>query len=158
MRTNNMGNRKARGKTENGGNGGTAGRTPALKNSPAAGKTSTSEASFNALAAERPKAAPLGFKKEYMSGNICKATFRLPKDAAPGARKVTIVGDFNGWDKGSNPMKKLKSGDFTITFELEAWREYRFRYLIDGELWENDWHADKYVKSPYGVEDSVVCV
>jgi 1,4-alpha-glucan branching enzyme len=70
---------------------------------------------------------------------------------------VTIVGDFNNWDKEATPMKKLKNGDFTITLGLASGREYRFRYLIDGKIWENDWCADKYVKNPYGAEDSVVC-
>jgi 1,4-alpha-glucan branching enzyme len=107
--------------------------------------------------AEKRKAEPLGIKKEYKkSGKICRATFTLPGKAAPKARKVTIVGDFNNWDKEATPLKRLAEGDFTITLDLDAGKEYRFRYLIDGKMWENDWSADKYVKSPYGVEDSVV--
>jgi len=51
-----------------------------------------------------------------------------------------------------------KEADWRLLLKLAAGREYRFRYLIDGQRWENDWHADKYLKSPYGVEDSVVCV
>jgi len=31
-----------------------------------------------------------------------------------------------------------------------------FRYLVDGERWENDWAADAYVPNPFGGEDSVV--
>ena len=55
-------------------------------------------------------------------------------------------------------MKKLKTGDFTITLEVEPGREYQFRYLIDELRWENDWNADKYVKSPYGSDNSVITV
>ncbi|UCC86783.1 MAG: hypothetical protein JSV81_18305 [Anaerolineales bacterium] len=40
--------------------------------------------------------------------------------------------------------------------ELDAEREYRFRYLFDGEHWRYDWHADKSLPSPYGAYDSVV--
>jgi 1,4-alpha-glucan branching enzyme len=110
------------------------------------------------VSAEKHKAKPLGIRKEYTkSHNICCATFRLPIEAAPKVRKVTIVGDFNNWDKEATPLKKLENGDFTITLGLDPDKEYHFRYLIDGKMWENDWHADKYVKSPYGVEDSVVC-
>jgi Carbohydrate-binding module 48 (Isoamylase N-terminal domain) len=99
-----------------------------------------------------------GIKKEYITGGkICKATFRLPEEAAPEAREVTIVGDFNNWDRESSHLEKLKNGDFTITLDIDAGREYRFRYLIDGQRWENDWCADRYDKSPYGCEDSVVC-
>ncbi len=101
---------------------------------------------------------PPGIRKAYSkSHKMCRATFRLPREAAPKARKVTIVGDFNNWDKETTRLQKLDNGDFTITLELAPGKEYRFRYLIDGKIWENDWCADKYVKSTYGVEDSVVC-
>jgi hypothetical protein len=35
---------------------------------------------------------------------------------------------------------------------------YRFRYLVDGRSWENDWAADLYVPNGYGGDDSVVDV
>lgn len=100
-----------------------------------------------------------GIKKEYSkSGNVCKVTFRLPGDAACDAMRVAVVGDFNNWDASANPMKKLKSGDYTTCIELEAGKEYQFRYLIDETRWENDREADKYVKSPYGDSDNSVVV
>jgi 1,4-alpha-glucan branching enzyme len=80
----------------------------------------------------------------------------LPKAAAPGAEKVTLVGDFNGWDMTGTEMKKLKSGDFTVTIDLCRDKEYRFKYCIDSHRWENDWCADKYISNPFGSEDSVV--
>jgi hypothetical protein len=55
-------------------------------------------------------------------------------------------------------MSKLKDGGFSVTLDLEPGREYRFRYLIDEQIWENDREADKYEPSPYGAEDSVVVV
>jgi 1,4-alpha-glucan branching enzyme len=100
-----------------------------------------------------------GIKKEYLKRkDACKVTFRLPKVAAAGAKNVSIVGDFNAWNIYASPMKKLKSGDFTISLELEAGREYQFRYLIDDTRWENDWNADKYVKGPFGSDNSVIFV
>jgi len=108
-------------------------------------------------ACENPKAEPPGIKKKYLeSRNICEVTFRLLSEASRGARKVSVVGDFNNWEKEATPLAKQENGDFIITLELDAGKEYRFRYLIDGHRWENDWHADKYVKSPYDAEDSVV--
>jgi hypothetical protein len=105
-----------------------------------------------------PNAEPPGIKKKYLeSRNTCEVTFRLPSEASLGARKATVVGDFNNWEKEATPLTKQENGDFIIALELDAGKEYRFRYLIDGKRWENDWHADKYVKSPYDVEDSVVC-
>jgi 1,4-alpha-glucan branching enzyme len=100
-----------------------------------------------------------GMKKEYLKRkNVCKVTFRLPRIAAPGAKSVCVVGEFNNWNIYGNPMKKLKTGDFTLTLGLEPGREYQFRYLIDESRWENDWNADKYVKSPYGDSDNSVVI
>jgi 1,4-alpha-glucan branching enzyme len=100
-----------------------------------------------------------GMKKQYLKTHpSCKVTFRLPKVAAPEAELVTVVGDFNEWNITETPMKKLKSGDFSVTVALPCNREYKFRYLIDTNKWENDWFADKYVPNEYGEDDSVVVI
>jgi 1,4-alpha-glucan branching enzyme len=100
-----------------------------------------------------------GLIKEYLKkGQACKVTFRLPRIAASDAKSVYIVGDFNNWGIHSHPMKKLTNGDYSITLELEPGREYQFRYLIDEIRWENDWQADKYVRSPYGDSDNSVVI
>jgi hypothetical protein len=43
-----------------------------------------------------------------------------------------------------------------VTVDLEAGRAYRFRYLLDGERWDNDWAADAYIPNSFGGDDSVV--
>jgi hypothetical protein len=53
-------------------------------------------------------------------------------------------------------MQRKPDGGFTVTLDLEAGRAYRFRYLLDGERWENDWTADDYVPNEYGGDDSLV--
>ena len=53
-------------------------------------------------------------------------------------------------------MKKQKDGIFKAVVELEAGKEFQFRYLVDGQLWINDNAADKYIPTPFGVENSVV--
>jgi 1,4-alpha-glucan branching enzyme len=98
-----------------------------------------------------------GMAKHYLKSRpTCKVTFRLSRDGALTAESVTVAGDFNNWDKQATPMKRLKSGDFVVVLELERGREYCFRYCIDGEKWENDWHADRYKPNPFGGHDSVV--
>jgi len=97
-----------------------------------------------------------GFTKKYLKNGICKVTFRLQKEAAPDAREVAIVGDFNEWDQGQTFMTRLKNGDFKATLDIPAGKEYRFRYFIDGSRWENDWQADKYVLNDFGCDDSVL--
>lgn len=121
--------------------------------------SATMSAPAKKKAAPKPKkeAESKSLKKQFAKNNaVCKVTFRLPKEAAPNAETVTIVGDFNNWNLTENKMKKLKNGDFTLILELPCNREYRFRYLIDTYKWENDWFADKYLPNDYGTDDSVV--
>jgi 1,4-alpha-glucan branching enzyme len=108
---------------------------------------------------KRVSTRSIGITKEYLKAkNICRITFTLPKVAAPDAKSVYIVGDFNNWNIHANPMKKLKNGDYTVKLDLEPGREYQFRYFIDESKWENDWNADRYVKSPYGDSDNSVII
>lgn len=101
----------------------------------------------------------LGFiKRYYENGTKCRVTFRLLREMAKNTQKVTIVGDFNNWDGSESSMKRLENGDFVITMVLDSKREYRFKYLVDGHRWENDWYADKFVANDYGSKDSVVIV
>lgn len=99
----------------------------------------------------------MSIKKQFLKTKPqANVTFQLPAEAAPKAEKVTLVGDFNGWDKIATEMKKLKTGVFKATVKLETGKEYQFRYLIDGETWENDWEADKYVPNELTFEENSV--
>jgi len=40
--------------------------------------------------------------------------------------------------------------------DLDAGRAHRFRYLLDGQRWDNGWAADAYVANDFGGDDSVV--
>jgi len=96
-------------------------------------------------------------KKNYSkTGKSCRVTFKLPAEVK--AESVILCGDFNDWDENSNPMKKLKDGSYSQTLSLNCEKEYRFRYLLDGSDWENDWEADKYMTNDFGSEDSVIVV
>lgn len=98
-------------------------------------------------------------KKYLKSKPISKVTFVLPPEVADGAAEVAVVGDFNGWDPQATRMRRLKSGEFKATVDLEVGREYQFRYLIDDDRWTNDEAADQYVPAGIaGAENSVVKV
>jgi 1,4-alpha-glucan branching enzyme len=86
--------------------------------------------------------------------DYCRVTFKLSPDVK--AQKASVCGEFNNWDRELNPMKRLKNGGFTLTLSLKSGQSYRFRYLLDGERWENDWEADSYVPNDFGSQDSVV--
>ena len=101
----------------------------------------------------------MSLKKQYLKSKpVCKVTFTLPKEAAGAVKSAHVVGDFNNWNVRSNGMKKLKDGTLTATITLKRGKEYQFRYLLDGAIWENDWSADKYVQNRFGSDNSVVVV
>lgn len=123
------------------------------------GITKSKKGKTSAIKAKKSIIQEKGIKKQYLKSRpVCNVTFRLPKEAALDAQKVTIVGEFNNWDRDATPMKRLKNGDWTVTIYLESSRDYRYRYLIDGNRWENDWFADRYEPNPYGCDDSIVSV
>lgn len=86
------------------------------------------------------------------SNGTARVTFSLP----PQVNARNAVGEFNDWSTTSHPLRHYKDGHFTVTLDLERDREYRYRFLLDGERWENDWAADAYVPNSYGSDDSVV--
>jgi 1,4-alpha-glucan branching enzyme len=94
----------------------------------------------------------LDVKKTSTKSGKVSVTFELPADAVTG--QAVIFGDFNGWHNGT-AMKRRKDGSYSATVKLDPGR-YRYRYLIDGVHWENDWNADEYVPNDYGSDDSVV--
>ena len=101
----------------------------------------------------------MSLRRQYRkTGTACTVTFTLPKAATGSATSVHLVGDFNGWDREANPLKRQKNGNFAASLSLERGREYQFRYLLDGERWENDWQADKYLRNEFGSDNSVVVV
>ena len=94
-------------------------------------------------------------KKQHLKSKpVCKVTFYSPAQIE--AENVHLVGDFNGWSETETEMKKLKDGRFSVILELEAGKEFQFRYLINGKDWHNDWEADKYVANPFSGDNSVV--
>lgn len=101
----------------------------------------------------------MGLKKQFLkSKSACKVTFTLPKEAVSGAKDVRVVGDFNDWNWKKGVPMKAKNGEYSAVVELPTGRNYQFRYQMDDGSWENDWAADSYVKTPFGVENSVVYV
>jgi len=98
-------------------------------------------------------------KKQYLKNKpTCKVTFSLPKEAVNGAKEVRILGEFNNWTWEQGVPMKANKAEYKASVELTAGRQYQFRYLVDGSTWVNDWAADAYLATPYGVENSVVAL
>lgn len=99
----------------------------------------------------------MSLKKQFLKSKpVCKVTFNLASDLAEGAKKVSILGDFNNWNPKEAPMRKLKDGSFTKTVDMEVGKDYQFRYLVDGTKWITDTEADKYVPSGITAEKNGV--
>ena len=96
-------------------------------------------------------------KKAYTkTRRSCRVTFNLPPEVNVGT--VSLCGDFNAWSPADHYMKRRKDGRLSTTISLQAGRAYQFKYLLDGQRWENDPAADGYVPNDYGSEDSLVKV
>ncbi len=96
-------------------------------------------------------------EKDYTkTGRSCRVTFSLP--AGVNAQNACLCGDFNDWNQTSHPMKRRKDGSFTLPISLKPGRQYRYRFLLDGERWENDWAAESYAPNSLGSEDSLVTI
>lgn len=94
-------------------------------------------------------------KTPTAKGKKVTVVFTLPADVQ--AKTAALVGDFNGWDITTHAMKRAKDGSFSLKVSgLEAGQSYRFRYLLDGDRWENDWQADDYLPNDFGTQDSVL--
>lgn len=81
-----------------------------------------------------------------------KATVTLP--ATADQTHVSVVGDFNDWDRHDLPMKRLKDGCFQASVPLPADERHEFLFLAsDGQHLLGD-HCDTYA-NPHRGENSV---
>jgi 1,4-alpha-glucan branching enzyme len=72
----------------------------------------------------------------------------------PNAQHVSLLGDFNGWNEETHPLKKDKSGRWKAEIKLEP-GEYQFLYRVDHSHWQADDHAPTKPNN-FGTENSVV--
>jgi 1,4-alpha-glucan branching enzyme len=80
-----------------------------------------------------------------------KVSFKM---AAPEAKDVFLVGDFNDWNISANPLKSNSKGIWNTSIKLAPGR-YEYRFLIDGE-WRNDPNSSSFVPNPFGSENCLL--
>lgn len=101
----------------------------------------------------------MSIKKQYLKSKPeCKVTFKAQKQLVKDAQKVFISGDFNNWEAQELEMKKMKSGECSISLNLPVGQEYQYKFVIDGDRWESDTEADKLVENEFSGLNSVVIV
>jgi 1,4-alpha-glucan branching enzyme len=95
----------------------------------------------------------MSIKKQYLKTKpVCKVTFSTNVIADT----VFVSGSFNNWSLDQDAMKKNKSGEFTLTLDLEKDHEYQFRYYIDNSYWMSDTEADALVNNPFNEQNSIL--
>ena len=87
-------------------------------------------------------------------GDQVKVNFILSKDAING--KVSVVGDFNGWDPLAHPLRPRRNGTRSVTVTLPRRSRFAFRYLDDDGRWHDDDGADAFEPNGVGGVNSVV--
>ena len=65
-----------------------------------------------------------------------KVTFVLPAEQPAG--RVSVVGEFNGWQPGVHELRKRSNGTRSVSVRVPAGTELCFRYLGDGGVWFDD--------------------
>lgn len=81
------------------------------------------------------------------------ADFRL---TAPDAKRVSVVGTFNGWDPQTHPLRGPdRNGVWSLSLPLPSGR-YRYLFVVDGVRWVTDPTAVASEEDGFGGHNSVL--
>lgn len=75
---------------------------------------------------------------------------------APGAERVSLVGDFNAWDPGVTTLRQ-QDGTWTVTIPVAPGR-HQYGFVVDGSRWIADPAAPQSADSDFGTANSVMYV
>lgn len=90
------------------------------------------------------------------SGQEAKVFVRLVL-LQPGARSVSVAGDFNGWNPGQTKLERSEGGMWTATIALKPGR-YQYMFVIDGKQWVADPLASEASGDGFGSQNAVLDV
>ena len=88
-------------------------------------------------------------------GDAIKVTFALPMSEVD--QPVSVLGDFNGWDRTAHPLKKRSNGTRSATIQVASGQVLRFKYLAADGTWFCDPDADT-VTNEFNTADSLLVV
>jgi hypothetical protein len=75
----------------------------------------------------------------------------------PGARSVSVAGDFNGWNPAETKLERSEGGLWTATIALKPGR-YQYMFVIDGKQWIADPLAEEGSGDGFGAQNAVLDV
>jgi Glycogen recognition site of AMP-activated protein kinase len=74
---------------------------------------------------------------------------------APGANRVTVVGDFNQWDPHASPLARSADGRWRMRISMQPGR-HEYAFVIDNHHWVTDPLAPQAPDLGFGHPNSVV--
>lgn len=79
--------------------------------------------------------------------------------SAPLATRVTVVGDFNGWDRDHPDFRAVRDpqGTWTLVAPI-AQGHHRYAFLVDDSLWVADPRAPLVSDPDFGVPNSALVI
>ena len=97
--------------------------------------------------------ATVGVKELSVNHGADQVRFSV---SAPSAKRVSLVGDFDGWNPSAVPMRRASSDVWVVDVRLQPGRHV-FAFSIDGAL-RADSTAPRAVEDDFGVPGSVIVV
>lgn len=72
----------------------------------------------------------------------------------PSASVVALVGEFNQWNPAAKPMKRDPGGLWSVKIRL-APGSYQYKFVINGERWEEDPLNQHRMMNEHGTHNSI---
>jgi hypothetical protein len=78
---------------------------------------------------------------------------------APTARKVAVVGDFNGWDASHVQYQAMHRGGgvWSVTAPIPT-GHHRYSFIVDDSVWVADPQAPRAIDKDFGLTNSAIVV
>jgi diguanylate cyclase (GGDEF)-like protein len=85
------------------------------------------------------------------------ARFSYAPNRAEAAETISVVADFNGWQKDVDQMLRVPSGGFILDVNLIPGR-YAYKFVINGEFYVTDPLCRSFAHDGYGGRNSILVV
>src|SRR5258708_5843216 len=76
--------------------------------------------------------------------------------SAPGAKQVSVIGDFNGWEPAAHPMKRQPDGAWMVQVQLTH-GHHQYLLWVDGQA-RLDPRAQGIARTPEGGQVSLLAI
>lgn len=85
------------------------------------------------------------------------AQFVYVPDSPNSTSAISVVGDFNGWNKNADPLQRVADGRFVLSIPLAPGR-YAYKFVVNNEWYIFDPRAGEFAHDGYGGKNSLLIV